>query len=71
VADAEIYENFPASATLPQQRMSEGRKPVWVALWIQRLFSAFSRLAHLRQFAVEDLCNSLILLARAVSDAKM
>jgi hypothetical protein len=28
-------------------------------------------LAHLRQFAAEDLCNSLILLARAVSDAKM
>jgi sugar lactone lactonase YvrE len=28
-------------------------------------------LTHLRQFAAEDLCNSLILLARAVSDAKM
>jgi uncharacterized protein (TIGR03437 family) len=26
---------------------------------------------HLRQFAAEDLCNSLILLAGAVSDAKM
>jgi len=28
-------------------------------------------LAHLRQFAAEDPCNSLILLAGAVSDAKM
>jgi anaerobic selenocysteine-containing dehydrogenase len=27
--------------------------------------------AHLRQFAAEDPCNSLILLAGAVSDAKM
>jgi hypothetical protein len=33
--------------------------------------SASSSMAHLRQFAAEDLCNSLILLARAVSDAKM
>jgi hypothetical protein len=24
--------------------MSEGRKPVWIALWIQRLLSAFSGL---------------------------
>jgi len=28
-------------------------------------------LTHLRQFAAEDPCNSLILLAGAVSDAKM
>ena len=35
------------------------------------LVVSFMTLAHLRQFAAEDLCNSLILLARAVSDAKM
>jgi hypothetical protein len=28
-------------------------------------------ITHLRQFAAEDPCNSLILLAGAVSDAKM
>ncbi len=40
----EICENFPARPALAQERMSKGREPIWMAGWVQRLLSAFSRL---------------------------
>ena len=37
--------------------MSEGRKPVWTALWIQRLLSTFSRLDADSARATRDGCD--------------